>query len=165
MRKLKIYLDTSVVNFLYVKDAPEYRKATEVFFERVIAQNKADTYISNVVIDEINKTANMALRNSLLGTFEKYNTIKTLVAGNERLEEIAFLGESYIKSGIIRPAKVADSLHIAYSVAFQMDVLVSWNFQHLANVNKEQRVVILNKTLGYHYPFRMANPLEVYYDE
>ena len=33
MRKLKIYLDTSVVNFLYVKDAPEYRKATEVFFE------------------------------------------------------------------------------------------------------------------------------------
>jgi hypothetical protein len=58
---------------------------------------------------------------------------------------------------------VADFLHIAYSTVFEMDVLLSWNFHHLANINKEQR--ILNKTLGYNYPFRMANPLEVYFEE
>jgi hypothetical protein len=46
-----------------------------------------------------------------------------------------------------------------------MDILLSWNFQHLANVNKEQKIIILNKTLGYNYPFRMANPLEVYFEE
>ena len=165
MKKLKVYLDTSVINFLYVTDAHEYRKATEVFFEKVVALNKIDTYISNIVIDEINKTKDESLREVLLGTLEKYDTIQTLVAEGERQGEIAFLGESYIRNGIIPPAKVADSLHIAYSVAFQMDILVSWNFQHLANVNKEQRIVILNKTLGYNYPFRMANPLEVYYEE
>jgi len=164
-RKPKIYLDTSVINFLYVTDAPEYRRATEVFFEKVVAQNKVETYISNIVTEEINKTKNDGVRKMLLGTFEKYGSIKTLVAENERLEEIAFLGENYIKNGIIPPAKVADSLHVAYSVVFQMDILVSWNFQHLANVNKERRIVLLNETLGYYYPFRMANPLEVYYDE
>jgi hypothetical protein len=165
MKKLKIYLDTSIINFLYVNDAPEYRKATEVFFDNVVAKNKIDTYISNIVIDEINKTDDKNRRSMLLETFDKYKNIKTLIAENETIDEIALLSENYIRNGIIPPKKVADSFHIAYSTIFQMDILLSWNFQHLANVNKEQKVIILNKTLGYNYPFRMANPLEVYFEE
>ncbi|MDR2591670.1 MAG: hypothetical protein LBC59_02550 [Chitinispirillales bacterium] len=165
MKKLKVYLDTSIINFLYVDDSPEYRKATEVFFNNVVAKNKIDTYISNIVIDEINKTDDRSRRSTLLGTFEKYTNIKNLVAENETLNEIAILGENYIKNGIIPPKKISDSLHITYSTIFQMDILLSWNFQHLANINKEQKVIILNRTLGYNYPFRMANPLEVYFEE
>lgn len=165
MKRLKVYLDTSIINFLYTNDSLEYRKATEVFFEEVVAKNKIDTYISNVVIDEINKTEDEDKRNILLGTFEKYANIKTLLAENETANEIASLGENYIINGIIPPKKVADSLHIAYSTVFQMDILLSWNFQHLANVSKEQKIIILNRTLGYNYPFRMANPLEVYFEE
>jgi len=136
-----------------------------MFFDNVVAKNKIDTYISNIVIDEINKTEDKDRRSILLGTFEKYTNIKTLIAENETVNEIAFLSENYIKNGIIPPKKNADSLHIAYSTIFQMDILLSWNFQHLANINKEQKVIILNRTLGYNYPFRMANPLEVYFDE
>jgi hypothetical protein len=51
MNKLKIYLDTSIVNFLYVDDAPEYRISTEIFFNDVVAKDKIYTYISNIVID------------------------------------------------------------------------------------------------------------------
>jgi hypothetical protein len=165
MNKLRVYLDTSIINFLYVDDAPEYRRATEIFFNNVVAKDRIDTYISNIVIDEINKTRNKNWRDILLGTFEKYTTIKTLVAEDDIMNDIAYLGESYIKNGIIPQKKTADSLHIAYSTIFQMDILLSWNFQHLANVNKEQKIIILNKTLGYNYPFRMANPLEVYFEE
>ena len=165
MNKLKVYLDTSIINFLYVEDSPEYRKATEVFFKNVVVRNKIETYISNIVIDEINKTEDETQRNKLLGTFEKYENIRTLIAENEIINDIAFLGESYIENGIIPKKKTADSLHVAYSTIFQMDILLSWNFQHLANVNKEQKISILNKTLGYNYPFRMANPLEVYFEE
>jgi hypothetical protein len=165
MKKLKIYLDTSIINFLYVDDSPEYRKATEIFFENVIAENKIDTYISNIVIDEINKTEDKNQRDILLGTFEKYTNIRTLVAEGDIMNDIAFLGENYIKNDIIPKKKVADSFHVAYSTIFQMDILLSWNFKHLANINKEQKIIILNKTLGYNYPFRMANPLEVYFEE
>jgi hypothetical protein len=42
-----------------------------------------------------------------------------------------------------------------------MDVLLSWNFKHLANINKERDILIVNKMQGFNYPFRMANPLEV----
>ena len=165
MKKLKIYLDTSIINFLYVNDSPEYRKATEVFFEEVVAKNKIDTYISNVVIDEINKTEDKKLRDILLGTLDRYANIETLAAKDSMVHEIAFLGENYINSGIIPKKKTADALHVAYATVFQMDILLSWNFRHLANINKEHKIMLLNKTIGYNYPFRMANPLEVYFEE
>jgi len=165
MKKLRIYLDTSIINFLHINDSPEYKKATEIFFNDVVANNKIETYISNIVIDELNKTENKAHREKLFETLEKYSNIKTLIAEKELINEIAFLSENYIKNGIIPPKKVADSFHIAYATLFQMDILLSWNFKHLANVNKEQKVITLNRTLGYYYPFRMANPLEVYYEE
>jgi len=165
LKKLKVYLDTSTINFLYIDDCLEYRKATEVFFENIVSKNKVETYISNVVIDEINKTDNKNQRDKLLGTFKKYPNIKILTADAEAINDIAFLSEKYIENDIIPKKKIADSLHIAYSVIFQMDILLSWNFQHLANINKEQKIIILNKALGYNYPFRMANPLEVYFEE
>ena len=43
MRKLKIYLDTSIINFLKVEDSPDYRRDTELFFETIIATNKIDS--------------------------------------------------------------------------------------------------------------------------
>ena len=165
MKKLKVYLDTSIINFLYVDDAPEYRKATEVFFDNVVAKDKIEIYISNIVIEEIEKTENKNHRDKLMNTFKKYTNIKTLLAENEIINEIALLSENYIKNGVIPQKKIADSFHIAYSTLFQMDILLSWNFQHLANVNKEQKIITLNRTLGYYYPFRMANPLEVYFEE
>ena len=165
MRKLKVYLDTSIINFLFADDSPEYQRITELFFENVVAKGKIDTYISNVVIDEIHQTEDQRRRDLLLGIIAKYKNIKILVAENEILDDIAFLGENYIKSGIIPEKKTADSFHVAYSTVFQMDILLSWNFKHLANINKEQKIAILNRTLGYNYPFRMANPLEVYYEE
>src|SRR5215510_7420693 len=137
MKNLRIYLDTSIINFLYETDSPDFRKVTEVFFENIIGKSKVDAFISNIVIDEINKTESESKRAFLLSTFEKYDNIITLVAeDDEIINEIAFLGENYIKNGIIPEKKIADSLHIAYTTIFQMDILLSWNFQHLANINK-----------------------------
>lgn len=36
MKKLKIYLDTSVINFLFADDVPEFQKITEDFFENYV---------------------------------------------------------------------------------------------------------------------------------
>ena len=72
MKKLKVYLDTSIINFLYEIDSPELRKVTELFFENVVAQEKIDTFISNIVIDEINNTKDINTKECLLKTFSKY---------------------------------------------------------------------------------------------
>ena len=36
MKKLKIYLDTSIINFLFADDAPEKRDVTREFFSEYI---------------------------------------------------------------------------------------------------------------------------------
>jgi rRNA-processing protein FCF1 len=165
MKKLKVYLDTSIINFLEANDAPEYKKATENFFGNVVVPEKIEVYISNVVIDEINDTNNEDTKSKLHENIKKYPNIKMLATNDENINEIAFLVENYITNGIIPNKKAADAFQIAYVTIFQIDVLLSWNFKHLANINKEQKILGLNKILGYNHPFRMANPLEVYFDE
>ena len=165
MKKLKVYLDTSIINFLIVEDSPDYRVDTELFFETVIATNKIESYVSRVVFEEINNTVEINKREELLNIFKKYPHIKTLVAEDKNVKEIEYLVNEYINNKIIPVKKIADAFHVAYSTVFEMDILLSWNFKHLANVNKEQKISIVNKMNGYNYPFRMANPLEVFNDE
>ena len=161
MKKLKVYLDTSIVNFLKVDDSPDYRAITELFFEKTVVLDKIETYVSRIVFQEINNTENPEKRNDLLNIFMKYPNIKTLVAEEKNVEEINLLVKKYLDNGIIPRKNIADAFHVAYSTVFEMDILLSWNFKHLANINKEQKILIVNKLNGYHYPFRMANPLEV----
>jgi predicted nucleic acid-binding protein len=161
MKKLKIYLDTSVINFLKVEDSPDYRRDTELFFNTIVTSEKVETYVSRIVFEEINNTDDLIKRKELLDVFEQYPNIKTLVADENNVEEINFLVDSYLDNGIIPRKNIADAFHVAYSTIFEMDILLSWNFRHLANINKEQKIVTVNKLNGYNYPFRMANPLEV----
>ena len=154
-------MDTSIINFLKVDDSPDYREVTELFFEKNVATEKIETYVSRIVFQEINNTENLERRNELLDIFVKYPVIKTLVAEDKNIEEINFLVRTYLDNGVIPRKNIADAFHVAYSTVFEMDILLSWNFRHLANINKEQKILIINKLNGYHYPFRMANPLEV----
>ena len=166
LKKLKIYLDTSIINFLRADDAPVYKNATEILFNDIIVPDKIDTYISKILLEEIDDTTNDKIRKELQYLVNKYKEhFKILEADNEKIDEITFLAGEYIKEKIIPERKMSDALHVAYSTIFEMDVLLSWNFKHLANVNKEQRILMVNKIHGYNYPFRLANPLEVQYDE
>lgn len=52
--KLSIYVDTSVLNFYFADDSPKERDITRDFFKE-IKEGKFKVFISDVVIDEINK--------------------------------------------------------------------------------------------------------------
>lgn len=65
MRKLKLYLDTSVWNFFFADDAPEKRDVTKEFFD-LIQRGYYEVYISDVVLDEI-RDAPETKKNQLFG--------------------------------------------------------------------------------------------------
>ena len=52
-------------------------------------------------------------------------------------------------------------MHIACSVIHQIDYLVSWNYKHLANVNRERKIIALNTKLNYLHNFRIITPFEL----
>ena len=90
MKTQKIYLDTSVPNFLFAADAPELKEATIDFFENFNLPKKYDCFISEYVITEIEATKNDVKKLKLFDILNKY-PIKILVISNQT--EIVELAE------------------------------------------------------------------------
>ena len=158
MKKLKIYLDTSVINFLFADDVPELKRITEEFFKEYVKKERYSVYISDVVVREIEETKDEKKKMELLVVIEKYSLkILRLDKESERLATI------YIKERVIPAKKLEDAQHIAISTCNQMNVLLSWNFKHLANIQKQLSVKIVNEKEGYFYPLVLTNPMEVMY--
>ncbi len=162
MKKLRIYLDTSVINFLFADDAPEKRDATIEFFARFVMTGRYDVAVSSVVLAEISRTKDEAKRKRLFDKLAEY-ALKEITL--EPRDEVAALADAYIAQGVIPENKYADAIHVALCAVHEMDVLVSWNFEHLANVNKERRILAVNQANGYFYPLRITTPLEVMGDD
>jgi hypothetical protein len=50
---MKLYIETSVLGFLFARDAPDKMKVTMAFFKKL---KKYKCYISDTVLEEIEKT-------------------------------------------------------------------------------------------------------------
>lgn len=54
LRKLRLYLETSIWNFYFADDSPEKRDITQEFFENA-KQGKYNIFISQAVLDEVDR--------------------------------------------------------------------------------------------------------------
>ncbi|MBI5698469.1 MAG: PIN domain-containing protein [Thaumarchaeota archaeon] len=138
---MKLYLETSVIGFLYASDAKEKMNITRVFFRTSI--NKYNIFISDLVLEEIEKISE-PLRTQLRKILSRYKftTLKTN-------ENARILAEKYVKAGIIPEKYFNDALHIAIAVINEMDVILSWNLQHIVKLKTIEGVNNINKTLGF----------------
>ena len=157
MKKIKVYLDTSVINFLFADDAPDLKIATIDFFDNFIKTDVYETFISEYVLLEINKTSDKGKRKELLQVIEQYPIEIEIVQKNE----IEFLADEYIRNNIIPVNKKLDSLHVAVSTVNKIDYLVSWNYKHLANINREKKIIAVNLQNNYLNSLRICTPLEL----
>ncbi len=87
MKKLRIYLDTSVVNFLFAEDAPDFRRVTEDFFAR--HAQKYELFASEVVILEISRDSNPQHRQKLLDVLHRHPI--TVLPSEPEIERLADL--------------------------------------------------------------------------
>jgi len=78
----------------------------------------------------------------------------------ELTEEAVNLAGKYITEGVIGRGKLVDAEHIAIATINRVDVLVSWNFRHIVNLQKIRGYNSVN--LKYGYPLlEIRSPLEV----
>lgn len=159
MKRLRIYLDTSVINFLFADDAPDFQRETVRFFERY--PQVYDLFISDVVTLEIERDPDVDHREQLFSVILTHG-VSTLP--KDETGEIRRLASRYLDKGAIPKSKLEDALHVAYATVCEMDILLSWNFKHLANVNREARILAINLEEGYRFPLRLLSPLEVLYE-
>jgi hypothetical protein len=160
MKSLKIYLDTSVISFLYAEDSPDLQKITQEFFQRYVRHDRYICFISDVVVLEIGKTLNPDKQDQLMGVVREYRF--PLLTLNE---EAGRLADIYLDRSVVPRKKIEDAQHLALATCHQMDLLLSWNFKHLANIRTQAILRTINDAEGYFYPLRLANPMEVMYED
>jgi len=162
MKRLKIYFDTSVINFLFADDAPQLRDATIDFFENFVNTGKYEVYISDIVITEIEATKDAEKRTELLKVTENY---PIGFVDEQQSTEIVRLADLYLKNGILPAKSKADAFHIAICVVNQIDILLTWNYKHLANINRKHKITQVNIENNYLHPLEILTPFEVIDDE
>lgn len=152
MRQFRYYIDTSVWNFLLEEDRPDHRAATERFFQQV--PRGEQLYVSDVVIREVERAPEKR-REALKHLLSRY--VPTIL---EITEEAEVLAARYVQEGLIPRRFHDDALHLAIAVVHELDVLVSWNFEHLVKLKTRVGVNGLNRLLGYH-EIEIVSPEEV----
>lgn len=94
---------------------------------------------------------------------EKREAIKAVVDNLPVLEftqEAAELADRYLKEGIIPPKYRDDALHLALATVHNMDVAVSWNFDHIVRLKTKHGVTGVNTLLG-HKVIDIISPQEL----
>ncbi len=156
MKRLRIYLDTSVINFLFADDAPDFRRVTVEFFERYAAQY--ELFGSDVLIRELSADSDLQRRDRHFLMLKQWYV--AMLPGDFD-DEVARLADAYLRDGVVPLRKRDDALHVAYATVFEMDVVLSWNFKHLANLRREARFMVINQAQGYLRSPRIVSPMEL----
>ena len=138
---MKLYLETSIPNFLFADDAPEKQRITKMFFKEEAI--KHEIFISPLVITEIDKCPEPK-RTRLNNVLKEMKPILLSVT-----EEAVKLAKKYIEEGIIPQKDSDDALHIGIATINNMDAIASWNMQHIVKLKTMVMVEEINKKLGY----------------
>lgn len=142
MRKPKIYLETSVFNFVFADDAPDKRLDTLKLFEE-IGEGRYLPYTSDFVVEELQR-ASEPKQSQMIDLITKHDMI---VLPDDT--ETRRLADIYVGEGIIPAKYAADALHIAATTVNNLDYIVSFNFKHIVKVKTVTMTESVNLREGY----------------
>ena len=142
MKPLKLYLETTVFNFKFADDAPDKRQDTIKLFDE-INQGKYIPYTSDYVLQELLKTEEPK-KSEMVSLIEKY---KVKILETDKNAEI--LADKYVSENIIPKKYRVDGIHIAMATINDLDIIVSYNFQHIVKLKTIIGTESINIREGY----------------
>ena len=138
MKQQRIYIDTSIVGGFF---DTEFEKETKALFQRL--EDKEVIFVVSTI-----------LGNEL---YDAPEHVKTLLQKYDKsyFEEVAMtieakqLASKYIAEKIVGKTSFEDCCHIALATIHKVDVLASWNFKHIVNLDKIKGYNGVNLKMGY----------------
>ncbi|MBI5913977.1 MAG: PIN domain-containing protein [Bacteroidetes bacterium] len=150
----RIYLDTSVFGGYF---DPEFELWTKILFDKII-QGEYKIIYSRLIDIELNP-APEPVRN--LAKNLPDSSLEYIDISDEAIE----LAEHYLNENVVGKTSRADCIHIALATLHNADILVSWNFKHIVNVNRIRGYNSVNYKFG-HKILEIRTPREILeYDE
>ncbi len=136
--KARVYIDTSVIGGCFDE---EFSVWSSVLFDEFRSGHKI-AVVSDLTLREL-EGAPKDVRAFLSSIPQK--SIENVVLSDEAEQ----LASDYLKKGVVGKKHIADAQHIAIASVERVDVLVSWNFQQIVNLNRIRAFNAVNLALGY----------------
>ena len=134
----RIYIDTSIVGGYFDQ---EFKEATIKLFERL--ENNEIIFVVSDLLDLELINAPIQVRELLLKySADKFERI-------ELTEDAIKLADTYILDKVVVRTSLEDCRHIALATIHKVDVLASWNFKHIVNLERIKGYNSVNLRLGF----------------
>jgi len=151
--KQRIYIDTSVIGGC---EDPEFSKWSKQLFHE-FQRGLRIAVISDLTRREL-ETAPEEVKEVLPAI--PHGSLEDVFL----TEEAEALAHNYIQDRVVTTKHVLDAQHIAIASVERVDVLVSWNFQQIVNLNRIRGFNAVNLKLGYPV-LEIRSPREVLYEK
>ena len=136
--KQRIYIDTSVVGGYFDE---EFKETTRLLFDR-LEKNEIIFVVSDLLdLELLNAPENVRelLHNYSADKFQRV----------ELTDEVITLADKYIFEKVVGQTSLEDCRHIALATINRVDVLASWNFKHIVNLDRIKGYNSVNLKSGY----------------
>ena len=134
----RIYIDTSVVGGFFDE---EFKDATQRLFGR-LEKDEVTFIISDLLELELIQAPRYVSELLLKYPADRFERI-------ELTQEIMDLADRYIAEKVVGRTSLEDCRHIALATINRVDVLASWNFKHIVNLDRIKGYNSVNLRLGY----------------
>ena len=134
----RIYIDTSVVGGYYDE---EFKEATIQLFER-LDKNEVIFVVSDLLDLELINAPQQVREHLFKYSADKFQRV-------ELTKEAIKLADTYIDEKVVGSTSLEDCRHIALATIHKVDVLASWNFKHIVNLQRIKGYNSVNVRLGY----------------
>ena len=137
MRKLKVYIDTSVIGG-YFDD--EFSIDTQLLFDEI--QNGLYKLVLSDLTEKELVNAPETVRTLLIDLGIDFELVNVT-------QESIDLATEYIKEKVVGQTSIDDCIHIATATINKVDLLISWNFKHIVNFQRIRGYNSINLKNGY----------------
>jgi len=149
MKKLRIYIDTSIVGGCLDE---EFKRESLALIE-MGKKGQCQLLLSELLFREL-EAAPKAVKDVVAGLPEDQ------IEGVMLNEEAEVLRRAYLDAEVVGPAQGNDALHVAIASVAKADMIVSWNFRHIVHFDKIRGFNAVNLREGY-LPLEIRSPREV----
>ena len=135
---LRVYVDTSVIGGCLDDEFAEW----SLQLMQEFTDGKKVAVLSDITLQEL-ETAPEAVKSQLKEFMPDCREYVTLNG------EAVQLAQAYLREGALTEKYLLDAQHIAVATLGRVDVVVSWNFKHIVNLNRIRLYNSVNLKLGY----------------
>ncbi len=156
--KPRVYIEPTVVSYLVARPSNNPILAARQEASRQLWEDYADRFefvISPIVRDEIRQGDATAAQKRL----DVVSSLTIL----EVSPDMDMLVEKLLDSGALPWGSVFDAQHIAIATVHSVEYLVSWNYKHIVNEHKRERINQVCRNAGFQ-PIAICTPIALMED-